>query len=173
MTLTSKLRIIARSEWLAQPPIQTLASLVTPVSLVIIAHTATDNCTSQAECVLRVRLVQMFHIESRGWSDIGYNFLVGGDGSAYVGRGWTFEGAHTYGYNSKSIGIAFIGTFITSKPPQRQIDACKKLIQQGVQLGYISKDYKVVATRQLQATESPGAALYEDIKTWPHWSATP
>lgn len=35
--------------------------------------------------------MQTFHIESRGWGDIAYNFLVGGDGSIYVGRGWDTE----------------------------------------------------------------------------------
>lgn len=41
-----------------------------------------------------------------------YNsFLVGDDGNIYEGAGWYKIGAHTYGYNSKSIGLAFIGTF--------------------------------------------------------------
>lgn len=44
-----------------------------------------------------VRQIQTFHIESRGWFDIGYNFLIGGDGAAYEGRGWKTEGAHTLG----------------------------------------------------------------------------
>ena len=39
-----------------------------------------------------------------GWSDIGYNFVVGEDGNVYEGRGWNSVGAHTYGYNNRSIG---------------------------------------------------------------------
>lgn len=39
----------------------------------------------QADCTFQVRTIQTFHIESRGWDDIGYNFLVGGDGAIYVG----------------------------------------------------------------------------------------
>jgi len=39
------------------------------------------------------------------------SFLIGGDGNVYEGCGWTREGAHTYGYNKKSVGIAFIGNF--------------------------------------------------------------
>lgn len=38
-----------------------------------------------------------------------YNFLVGGDGLIYEGRGWGKKGAHTFGFNSQSVGIAFIG----------------------------------------------------------------
>lgn len=119
--------------------------------------------------MLRVRLIQMFHMESRQWDDIGYNFLVAGDGSAYFGRGWDYIGAHTLGYNRYSIGIAFIGTFNNEVPPQKQIEACQKLIKLGVQLGKISKDYKLFAHRQLSSTLSPGDKLYNIIKQWPHF----
>lgn len=50
-------------------------------------------------------------MNTRKWSDIGYNFLVGEDGNVYEGRGWGKTGAHTVGYNSKSVGICFIGNF--------------------------------------------------------------
>ena len=68
-----------------------------------------------------------------GWDDIGYNFLVGGDGRVYVGRGWTRLGAHNRGYNSQSIGIAFLGTFNTETPSERMASAAHSLIQSGVQ----------------------------------------
>jgi N-acetylmuramoyl-L-alanine amidase len=38
------------------------------------------------------------------WMDLGYSFLVGGDGQVYEGRGWNHSGAHTYGYNSRGVG---------------------------------------------------------------------
>lgn len=55
-------------------------------------------------------------------------------------------------------------------PPPRQIYAFKKLVEQGVRLGYITKDYKIIAARQLYATESPGKIFFEEIKKWKHWS---
>ncbi|CAH2103826.1 unnamed protein product [Euphydryas editha] len=163
------LRIVSRSDWLAEPVDRPLTVLKLPAPWVIITHTATESCHTQSQCVLRVRLIQTFHIESRGWYDIGYNFLVGGDGSVYYGRGWDYEGAHTKGYNKYSIGIAFIGTFNSNPPPKRQIEACKKLIKQGVQLNKIAKDYKLFAHRQLMSTLSPGDEVYNIIKTWPHF----
>lgn len=39
-----------------------------------------------------------------------FRFLVGGNGKVYEGAGWR-EGAHTKGYNNKSISISFIGDF--------------------------------------------------------------
>ncbi|XP_026758158.1 peptidoglycan-recognition protein LE-like isoform X2 [Galleria mellonella] len=163
------LRIVSRTDWLAQPVENELDKIRQPVPWVIITHTATESCHSQSECVLRVRLIQMFHIESRNWDDIGYNFLVAGDGSAYYGRGWDYIGAHTLGYNRYSIAIAFIGTFNNEAPPKKQIEACEKLIKLGVHLGKLSKDYKLFAHRQLASTLSPGDKLFDIIKTWPHF----
>lgn len=51
----------------------------------------------KAECTLRVRLMQTYHMESKRWDDIGYNWLVGGDGAVYEGRGWDKLGSHTLG----------------------------------------------------------------------------
>ena len=39
-----------------------------------------------------------------GWDDIGYSFMIGGDGSVFEGRGWDRVGAHTYGFNKRSLG---------------------------------------------------------------------
>lgn len=172
-TLPSKLKIISRLEWVAQPPTEPANALPLPAPYAIIMHTATENCTDQPACVFHVRYIQSYHMDSRGWWDIGYNFLVGGDGNAYEGRGWKSEGAHTYGYNTRSIGIAFIGTFNKYMPPSRQIIACKQLLQKGVELGYLKKDYKLLAARQVSTTQSPGDSFYEDIKTWPHWAENP
>jgi len=67
-----------------------------------------------------------------GWWDIGYNFLIGEDGKVYDGRGWNTVGAHVYGYNSRSIGIALIGNFDSRIPNSAALNACKKLIGCGV-----------------------------------------
>ena len=166
-------RFVPREDWLAQPPSGTMNKLSLPVKYVIISHTASEFCYTQSVCTKRVRIIQTFHIESNGWADIGYNFLVGGDGLAYVGRGWDLEGAHTFNYNKKSIGISFIGTFIDFIPLKKQLHTVQKLIEMGVTMGKISKDYILLGHRQVSPTESPGNALYSIIKTWPHWSPKP
>lgn len=91
------LRIVTRDEWIAQPPSNPLTDLQLPVSRVIIAHTAAEGCQTQEECMFQVRYIQTFHMDSMNWDDIGYNFLVGGDGNVYEGRGWLKQGSHTKG----------------------------------------------------------------------------
>lgn len=117
-----------------------------------------------------MRQIQTFHVESRGWGDIGYNFLVGGDGSIYVGRGWDIEGAHTKGFNMDSVCFAFVGTFNTIKPPRRQLVAVQKMIVEGVKLKKLKADYALYGHRQFMSTLSPGSALYEIIQKWDHWT---
>ena len=34
-------------------------------------------------------------MDTKKFSDIGYNFLIGGNGDVYEGRGWDKQGAHT------------------------------------------------------------------------------
>lgn len=163
-------RLIKRLQWVAQPATDKLNNLTLPVSLIIIQHTATEGCTSQAQCIFQTRIIQQYHIESFAWFDIGYNFLIGGDGAVYEGRGWTKEGAHTYSYNNISLGIAFIGTYSKVVPSPNMIEAFRHLVEQGVQQKYVTPDYKILAHRQLIGTESPGLAFFEEIKKWPHWS---
>lgn len=172
-TLVVEFRLIPREEWLAKPPTEELDLLKLPVPYVIIMHTASQFCTTENVCKKMVQDIQVFHAQGRGWSDIGYNFLVGGDGNGYQGRGWYTVGAQVYGYNTACIGIAFIGTFNDVLPPQHQIKAAKELITMGLELGVIAPNYKLLAARQLQTTQSPGETLYKLIKTWDHWSPAP
>lgn len=166
-------RFVERNEWGAQPPTEPLTKLKLPVPYVIISHTATEFCTTQSQCTFHVRFAQTFHIESRKWADIAYNFLVGGDGLAYVGRSWDYVGAHSFGYNNVSIGISFIGTFNSVVPPKRQLFAAQRIIELGVEGGKISPNYKLLGHRQVSETLSPGDALFSILKTWPNWAPRP
>lgn len=53
--------------------------------------------------------IQTYHMDGRGWADIGYNWLVDEHGTIYEGRGWDVLGAHAAGHNTESIGVCFIG----------------------------------------------------------------
>jgi N-acetylmuramoyl-L-alanine amidase len=45
----------------------------------------------------------------RGWSDIGYHYVIYRDGTIHEGRNIDLIGAHCAGHNSHSIGIAYVG----------------------------------------------------------------
>ncbi|XP_039963102.1 peptidoglycan-recognition protein SA-like [Bactrocera tryoni] len=166
----NSLLLISRDEWSAQTERDGMQKLQLPIERIIIAHISTAQCENRIQCDSQVRAVQAFHIHSNGWGDIGYNFLIGGDGLIYEGRGWYNQGVHTLGYNKDSICIAFIGTFNVAVPTENDLKAAQLLIDEGVRLGVLTENYRLYGARQLSATESPGKALYSIIMKWPHWS---
>ncbi len=75
-----------------------------------IHHTVTGS----SDPARQVRGIQRFHMDSRGWCDVGYHFLIGSDGKVYEGRPLHLLGAHVGGHNTGNIGISFVGCFHTS-----------------------------------------------------------
>jgi|TARA_B100001094_G_scaffold321462_1_gene369231 N-acetylmuramoyl-L-alanine amidase len=53
--------------------------------------------------------IKRWHTEERGWSDIGYHWVIELDGSTNEGRSEDINGAHCRGHNSDSIGICYVG----------------------------------------------------------------
>jgi len=56
--------------------------------------------------------------EGRGWSDIGYHYVIHLNGMTEIGRPIAIQGAHTAGANADSIGICYIGGVDTSNNPK-------------------------------------------------------
>lgn len=52
--------------------------------------------------------IRQWHLQ-RGFSDIGYHYIIHLDGTVEEGRDVNISGAHCFGHNSKSIGICYIG----------------------------------------------------------------
>ena len=52
--------------------------------------------------------INRWHKE-RGWSGIGYHYVIRRDGSIDIGRHATAIGAHAYGHNATSVGVCLIG----------------------------------------------------------------
>lgn len=149
------LRFVERQQWLAQPPQKKLPDLQLPVGLVIVLPTNTDNCTTQAACVFRVRLRQTFDIESLQEDDIAFNFLIGGDGNVYVGRGWDLVGAHMTGYNSRSLSLAYIGSFQTQKPSDKQLSVTHLLLQKRGEAGQDCSKLQTSSGQQIGTESHP------------------
>lgn len=53
--------------------------------------------------------IRRWHMEDRGWRDIGYHWVIDRDGKIASGRLETVIGAHVEGHNSGTIGICLIG----------------------------------------------------------------
>jgi hypothetical protein len=98
------MNLVTRQQWGARPPksVKTIASS----EGIFVHYTVTPTGPDEAAIV---RNVQAFHMDTRGWQDIAYSFLVGQSGNVYEGRGWGVAGGHTEGWNSRSHAVCWIG----------------------------------------------------------------
>eukprot|EP00918_Siedleckia_nematoides_P097806 GHVU01214239.1.p1 GENE.GHVU01214239.1~~GHVU01214239.1.p1 ORF type:complete len:280 (+),score=9.69 GHVU01214239.1:50-889(+) len=163
--LCGGVQLVTRSGWGARPPTSTTAMSL-PVSRLFIHHGTGSACTTQATCSSIVRGYQNYHMDSNGWSDIAYNYLVGEDGRVYEGRGWARQGAHTSGYNSIAVAICFIGDFTSRLPNTVALTAARNLIQCAKDQGVLTGSYGVWGHRDGSSTACPGNTLYGDVVKW-------
>lgn len=76
----------------------------------IIVH-CTDTPEGRPHTVADIRLWHTLPVSKggRGWSDIGYHYVVYLDGTIHDGRDADKIGAHCAGHNSYSIGVVYVG----------------------------------------------------------------
>lgn len=102
-----------------------------PVRHMVIHHTADGNSLSGAQqnWADRVRAIWSFHTFTRGWGDIGYNYLIDPHGVIYEGRagGDDAVGFHDTG-NYGSMGVALIGTYATTEPSSAAGESLVRLL---------------------------------------------
>ncbi len=88
------------------------------VTHMVIHHTATSN--NDTDFAARVRSIWYYHAKTRGWGDIGYNYLIDPNGVIYEGRagGDDVEAGHAYPFNVGTMGVGMIGDFMKVTPTQ-------------------------------------------------------
>lgn len=81
--------------------------------------------------------LRTYHL-NRGFSDIGYHFVIFPDGTRKVGRPIIKMGAHCKGHNKNSIGIAWVGGLNGKKDitPEQKFSLYRTIIQLHYSLVY-------------------------------------
>lgn len=155
------LRVYSRADWGARAP-RCASGSMNPVRATI-HHTVTptnDSMSPQA----RLRQIQAFHMDSRGWCDIGYNYLISRDGRVWRARGPTTVGAHVSNANTGNIGVSFMGTHTSTPVTGTQMCSAARLLRRlheayGISLARSN----IKGHRQYGGTACPGNALYDQI----------
>ncbi|XP_061044565.1 N-acetylmuramoyl-L-alanine amidase isoform X2 [Eubalaena glacialis] len=161
-----------RCRWGAAPYRGRPTPLQLPLGFLYVHHTyvPAPPCTDFERCATDMRSMQRFHQHTRGWDDIGYSFVVGSDGYVYEGRGWHWVGAHTLGHNSRGFGVALIGNYTAELPAEAALRAVRdELPRCAVRAGVLRPGYALLGHRQLVRTDCPGDALFNLLRTWPHF----
>ncbi len=72
-------------------------------------HKIIIHCTATREGDdISVDTIRKWHL-ARGWSDVGYHYVIDIKGNINAGRPIELMGSHTRGENKYSIGIAYVG----------------------------------------------------------------
>ncbi|CAM5584778.1 peptidoglycan recognition protein family protein [Streptomyces aurantiogriseus] len=174
------------------------------VKAVFVHHTDGTNDYSCADSASIVRGIYIYHVKTNGWNDIGYNFLVDKCGTLFEGRAGGVDrpvlGAHTYGWNRESSGIAVLGEYTSAGASQAALTsiarlAAWKLGQYGADPGstaqltagatqnnYFGTSYtvgtkytfnRISGHRDGYNTQCPGSALYAQLPTIRSWASGP
>ncbi len=128
-----------------------------------IHHTETpfpDSVSFEA----RIRQIQNFHMKTRGWCDIGYHYLISGDGRIWEGRLAHLVGAHVARKNTGNVGISLLGTYMTKPISTMQVQSAAALAAQlGTNGGFRVDDEHLKGHRDQGSTNCPGDALYAQL----------
>jgi hypothetical protein len=169
-----------RAAWGARPPRTGYA--YTLAGHVGFHHTATVedwSAETWAECAARLRAIQTYHMDTNGWNDVGYAYVICRHGHIFQAREddddtSDVQGAHD-GYNKGSTGISLFGYFhppVNHQPTEPQVRALVDLISWIVSLRGIDplgrSVYEAVGApvdnvyghREVKATDCPGDHLF-------------
>ena len=139
---TARPRIISRAAWGANESIRRAnPDYSDTVKAAFVHHTVQSNSYSPSESAALIRSDYLYHVRTRGWNDIGYNFLVDRYGRVFEGRygGVTRAvlGAHAGGFNTNSTGVALLGTFTSARPTAPMLAALHRLLAWKLDLTHV------------------------------------
>ena len=218
---TDRPAVVSRRDWGADETLRVRADgrelwppAFSPVQKLIVHHTAGAN--GDPDPAATIRAIYYYHAVTQGWGDIGYNFLIDTDGRLYEGRhsgdgstdaglsadvtpgeddaGRGVTGAHAYGYNTGTVGIALLGSLNEQDAQPAARETLERLLAweaerhgldprgEGLYTNPVTGASRslpnVAAHRDVVATDCPGAVFYEGLPEFRHavarrLSATP
>ena len=164
------------------------------IAFAAVHHTVNSNTYSASDVPAMLAAIYAYHTGTNGWCDTGYNFLVDRFGRIWEGRSGGIDkaivGGHASGFNTGSVGVAFLGQYEPGvspsaiEPTAASVDAASALI--GWKLGLHGVDptssvrvtsggsnkwsagtqvtlSRVSGHRDLGYTACPGLNLYEQL----------
>ena len=85
--------------------------------------------------------IRGWHVNERGWSDIGYHYVILLDGTVDKARPVERQGAHVRGHNKGSIGICYVGgCYADMNPKDTRTDLQKESLTELI--SYLMDSYE-------------------------------
>ena len=138
--------IHSRAEWGADESLRSrnpgcgTPSYSDTVVAAIVHHTVNSNNYSAADVPSLIRGIYAYHVITEGYCDIAYNFIVDRFGQIWEGRYGGIAnpvlGAHAGGFNTRTTGVAVLGTYTSTGASAQAINSLQVLLAWKLGLNY-------------------------------------
>jgi N-acetylmuramoyl-L-alanine amidase len=110
-----------------------------------------------------IETIRKWHVQERGWSDVGYHHFIRKNGDICRGRSEATPGAHVSGHNSRSIGVCLSGRKSFTDDQFRALEKlCKELCKK-----YGLEKSDILGHRDLQSGKTcPNFDVHAMISKW-------
>lgn len=157
------MQIISRADWGARPP-KRRDTVFTKTGGIVVHYTAVDSSGVTAhwpQCYERWQRHQNYHMDTKGWNDLAYNFGVCKHGFIFEGRGWEARNGANTPENSSTLSVC---VDVDGNDPldDAVIANLNNLISEAVSKGWAAQlrgHYQVSTS----GTACPGANLKEAL----------
>ncbi|MEZ4435254.1 MAG: peptidoglycan recognition family protein, partial [bacterium] len=158
---------IRRENWGARNPGLICTNTIVSPYRASVHHTAGPVDSGSPDETATMRQIQAFHIDSRGWCDVGYHFVVSHRGQIFEGRRDPRRpAAHVGNQNTGNVGTSLMGNFENEQVNADQFDATVRTVR------WIHDTYGVALNRDAvrghrewpgQATACPGRNMFNRL----------
>ncbi len=165
-------KIFSRLDWNAAAPDIHHINSMGKITRITIHHAGMgiEEKTSLDAVKAELRSIQRSHKNFRHWADIGYHYIIDGNGRVWEGRPIKYQGAHAgnKAANKGNIGIVVMGNFNLQRPSPAQMASLQTLVEYlmrkyAIPVSQVYTHREISARYGLHATECPGKYLQEKV----------
>lgn len=136
------------------------------INTIHIHHTAEPNKRNY-KGLETIKNIYQYHTKTRGWSDIGYHWLISPEGTIWVGRDPNRDPASITNYNKGALAIALIGNFDTEILEEPQKITAIELTKFLLSTFQLEAEKSIFFHKEKSATACPGKNIKkEDFLSW-------
>jgi len=155
------LKILSRQLWATEPPDRTRAAVLGDVKWITIHHEGapvTRGDMSFNETAQLLDRLRSYHVQARGWADIGYHYVIDRAGRVWEARPADLRGAHVRDHNENNLGVMLLGNFELQSPSKAQLETLPRLVRR-LRWDHGVPERAVKSHREWVATACPGKNL--------------
>ena len=129
------------------------------INKIFVHHSASSQKSTTRD------MIHQWHLD-RGWTGVGYHYVIEADGSMMMGRPLAKIGAHVKSHNRNSIGICVVGNYETDLAMTSAQEQSLVLILLGLLSQFDLDVNEVYGHRELGETLCPGEHLFSWLSKW-------